>query len=111
FALDVDRGNLGVGADLGAGGAGGGGDRLGDRAHAAHHVPPGAFDPVQFAERVVEEVVGGAGGVGAGPDADHAGRGDRALDRVVLEVLVEHVGDRHREHADQLVDGAGREAG
>ena len=47
----------------------------------------------------------------AGPDADDAGRGDRALERVVLEVVVEQVGDRHREHADHLVDLGPREAG
>ena len=41
-----------------------------------------------------------------GPDADHAGRGDRALEPVELEVVVEQVADRHREDADQLVDVA-----
>ena len=59
----------------------------------------------------MEEVVGGAGGVGAGPDADHAGRGDRPLQVVVLEEGVEHVADRHREDADQLLDVALGHAG
>ena len=87
------------------------GDRLGDRAHPADHVAPGARDPVELPERVVEQVVGGARGVRAGPDADHAGRGDRALERVVLEPVVEQVGDRHREDADQVVDVAAAEPG
>ena len=51
------------------------------------------------------------GRVRAGPDADDAGRGDRALEGVVLEVVVEEVGDRHREHPDHLVDLGPREAG
>ena len=46
------------------------------------------------------------GVVGAGPDPDHAGRGDRALQVVVLEQAVEPVADRHREDADELLDVA-----
>ena len=48
---------------------------------------------------------------GPGPDADHAARRGRALEAVELEVVVEQVADRHREHADELVDLALREAG
>ena len=82
-----------------------------DRAHAADHLAPGALDPAALAERVVEQVVGGAGRPRAGPDADHAARGGRALEPVELEAVVEQVADRHREHADQLVDVALGEAG
>ena len=68
-------------------------------------------DAVELAERVVQEVVGGAGRARARPDADHAARGDRALDRVVLEPVVEQVADRHREDPDQVVDVAPGEPG
>ena len=77
-----------------------------DRAHAADHLAPGARHAVELAERVVEQVVGGARGARAGPDADDAGRGERALEPVVLEPVVEQVADRHREDADQVVDVA-----
>ena len=73
--------------------------------------PQRADVAVELAERVVEQVVGGARGVGAGPDADHAGRGDRALEVVVLEERVEHVADGHREDPDQLLDVALGHAG
>ena len=108
---DVDRGDLGVGADLGAGRLGRAGDRLADRAHAADHLAPSARDAVDLAERVVEQVVRGARRARPGPDADHAGRGDRALEPIVLEPVVEQVGDRHREDADQVVDVAAAEPG
>ena len=75
------------------------------------HLAPAARDPVDLAERVVEQVVGGARRARAGPDADHAGRGDRALEPLVLEPVVEQVGDRHREDADQVVDVATAEPG
>ncbi len=107
----VDRGDLGVGLDRRAGCAGARGDRLGDSAHAADHLAPGSDVPVELAERVVEKVVSGARGVGAGPDADDAGRGDRALEVVVLEERVEHVADGHREDPDQLLDVALGHAG
>ena len=101
----------GAGADLGARRLGRARDRLADRAHAADHLAPSARDSVDLAERVVEQVVGGARRARPGPDADHAGRGDRALEPVVLEPVVEQVGDRHREDADQVVDVAAAEAG
>ena len=82
-----------------------------DRAHAAAHVPPRAADAVELAELVVEQVVGGAGRARAGPHADHAGRRVRALQRVVLEPVVEQVADRHRHHAVELVQPAAREPG
>ena len=40
------------------------GERLADRAHAADHLAPAAGDPVDLAERVVEQVVRGARGAG-----------------------------------------------
>ncbi len=77
----------------------------------ADHLTPAARDPVDLAERVVEQVVGGARRSRPGPDPDHAGRGDRALEPVVLEPVVEQVGDGHREDADQVVDVAAAEPG
>ena len=108
---DVDRGDLGTGEDFRPRALGRAGDRLADRAHAADHLAPGALDPAALAERVVEQVVGGAGRPRAGPDADDAAGGGRALEPVELEVVVEQVADRHREHADELVDVALLKAG
>ena len=75
------------------------------------HVAPRALHAVQLAERVVQQVVGGARRARAGPNADHAGRADGALERVGLEPVVEQVADRHRHHAEQLVHVAAREPG
>ena len=97
-----------AGADRRAGGARAGGDRLGDRAHAAAHVAPGAA-----ARRRARRARGAAGcrrcpGVrGPGPHADHAGRGVGALERVVLELVVEQVADRHRHDAGRVAAGRG----
>ena len=86
-------------------------DRLGDRAHAAAHVAPGALDAVDLTERVVQEVVGGARGVRAGPDADDAARGVGALQLVGLEVVVEQVADGHRHQPEDLGDVAAAHPG
>jgi hypothetical protein len=98
-ALDVDARDLGVGAHDRPRRPRRGGQRLGDRAHPAHHLPPGAGDAVDLADRVVQQVVRGARRAGAGPHADDAGRGQRALQRVGLEEVVEQVGDRGGHHA------------
>jgi hypothetical protein len=74
-------------------------------------VAPRAADAVELAELVVEQVVGGAGRARPGPHADHAGRGVGALDRVVLEPVVEQVADRHRQQPEQLVCVAAPQAG
>ena len=100
--VDVDRGDRRAGADRRPGGARAGGDRLGDRAHAAAHVAPGALHAVDLAERVVQQVVGGARRVGPGPDADDAARGVGALELVGLEVVVEQVADRHRHEPEDV---------
>ncbi len=100
---DVDRDDLGVGAHRRAGGLCRARDGLADRPHPADHLAPDTRHAVELAERVVQQVVGGAGRSRAGPDADHAARGDRALHRVVLEPVVEQVADRHGEDPDQVV--------
>ena len=107
----VDGGDRGAGADDRADGAGAGGDRLGDRAHPAAHVAPHAAHAVELAQLVVEEVVGGPRAARAGPHADHPGGRVGALQRVVLEPLVEQVAHRHRQHAVELVEVAAAEAG
>ena len=101
-ALDVDRGHRRTGADRRPGSARAGGDRLGDRAHAAAHVAPGALHAVDLAERVVQQVVGGPRRVGTGPDADDAAGGVGALELVGLEVVVEQVADRHRHEPEDV---------
>ena len=105
-ALHVDRGDFGVGEDRGSAGFGRPGDRHRDRSHSSDYLTPDAAHAVHLAEGVVEQVVSGAGRPRTGPDPDHAGRGDRALEPVVLEPVVEQVADRHREDPDQVVDVA-----
>ncbi len=108
-AGDVDRRHRRVRAHHGTEGPCAGRDRLRDRAHAAAHVAPRTPYAVQFAEFVVQQVVGRAGRARAGPHADHAGRRVRALERVVLEPVVEQVADRHRHHAIEVLQPAARE--
>ena len=62
--------------------------------------PHAPLDAVELAELVVQQVVRGARRARAGPHADHAGRGVGALERVVLEPVVEQVADRHRHDAE-----------
>ena len=54
-------------------------DRRRDRAHAALDVPPQPRHAVDLAQRVVQQVVRGAGRARPGPHADDAGRRGRAL--------------------------------
>ena len=72
------------------------------------HVSPRALHAVQLSQGVVQQVVGGARRARSGPDADHAGRADRALQLVGLEPVVEQVAHRHRHHAEQLEHVAAR---
>ena len=105
--FEHDLADPGVGADLGAGLAGGPADGVGDRAHAALLEAPVAQVAVaHVADGVVRHHVGGAGLVGAGPGPDHAVDRERALDLRRLEPVVEQVGDRHRHQPGHVGDRA-----
>ena len=107
----VDRGHGRAGADDRAVRARAAGQRVRDRSHPAAHVAPRAADAVELPQLVVQQVVGRARRARAGPHADDAGGRVRALERVVLEPVVEQVADRHRHHAVELVQAAAREPG
>ena len=83
--------DLRLGADLHPGFAAGFGHGLGDRAHAADRVAPGARNAVHFAEDVVQQDVGRARGVGAAEIADDGVKAQHRLDRVALEPVVQPV--------------------
>ena len=70
------------------------GHRLGDRAHAADRMAPGARDPGRLAEHMVEQDVGGARRVGASKIADDAVEAEQGLGEIALEIAVEDVGRR-----------------
>ena len=91
--LDLDLGDFAVGGDLDPVLAIEGGDRLRDAAHPAAHEAPGALVAVDAADQVVVLDIRGAGRHGTGVDADHAAGGERRLDLLGLEVLVEKLGD------------------
>jgi hypothetical protein len=106
-AGDVDRRHRRTRPDGRAVRLGGAREREADR---AAHMAPRAARPVERAELVVEQVVRGARRARPGPYADDAGRRDAALERVVLEPLVEQVADRHRHQPVQLVHPRARQA-
>ena len=83
----------------------GGGHRLGDGAHAADGVAPGALLAVHLAEHVVQQHIGGARRVGAGVVADDAVEAEGGLDRVALEPAVQPVAGRLREQRQQVALG------
>ena len=62
------------------------GHRLGDRAHAADRMAPGALDPRRLAEDVVEQDIGGARRIGAGIMADDRVEAEQRLDQIVAEI-------------------------
>ena len=99
--LDDDPRNRGLGADLGAEGLRGAGDRVGHAAGAALRDAPGTERAVDLAHVVVEQDVGRAGRVDALVRADDPGRRHRGLERVGLEPLVEEVLRGHRHQLDE----------
>ncbi len=81
-----------AGADHRAAAAGGGGDRFGNRAHAAADESPEAALAGDAAHRVVEQDVGRPGGTRPAVGTDDAVGGERHLQLLGLEPFVEHVG-------------------
>ncbi len=80
-----------------------GGERLGDRSHAAARKAPGADRAIHIAHRVMQEDIGRAGRHRPERGADDRGDGLIGLDDRMLEILVEKVADRHRPEADHVV--------
>src|SRR5690606_41757819 len=78
------------------------GHDLGNRAHAADRMAPGALLAVDIAEHVLEEHVGRARRVGAGVVADHRIEAERGLDRLALEPLAEKAGRRLGEQVEHV---------
>ena len=78
------------------------GHRLGDRAHAADRMAPGAGHARRLAEQMVEEDVGRARIVGAGIIADDGVEAEQGLDDVGVEIAVEDVGGGLGEEIEQV---------
>ena len=96
-----------LGADLGAGLARRGGDRIRDRAGAAARQPPRPERAVDLAHVVVEQHVRRARRAHAEKRPDDARRRHRRLQHVGLEPLIEEVDRAHRHQLD-LVDAVVR---
>ena len=78
------------------------GHRLGDRAHAADGVAPGALDAGRLAEDVMEQDIGRARRIRAGIMADDGVEAEQGLDQLVAEIALEDVGGRFGEEIDQV---------
>ena len=88
-ALDDHLADAGLERDLHAMTSRGPRHRLGDRAHAADGVAPGALLAVHLAEHVVQQHIGRAWRVRAGIVADHGVEAEGGLDRLALEPAVQ----------------------
>src|SRR6185295_17051544 len=78
------------------------GNCLADGAHTTQGMSPGSALAVHFAERVVQEHVGGAWRVGTREMADLRVESERGLDRVALEPVVEQVARAARDELPQV---------
>ena len=99
--LDEDLGDLGVGLDLGAIFGGGFRHGLGNGAHAANGVAPGALLAVHLAEGVVQQDIGRAGIVGARVVPDDRIEAEQGFDRLALEPVGQEVCRRSREEVEE----------
>ena len=79
------------------------GHRLGDRAHPADRMAPGAGNSGGLAEQVVEQDVGAARRVGRCEIADDPVEPEQSLGEVALKIAVE---DLARAPSDEVVDDA-----
>ncbi len=101
--LDQHFAHAGPGAQFRAGRARGAGHRLGDRAHAADGVAPGALDPVHLAEHMMQQHVGRTGCIRTGVVADHAVETEQRLHRLALEPAVQVLAGRDGEQIQQFL--------
>ena len=106
IAPDVDAGDLGIGADLGARLARGVGHQRRHRAHAAPHEPPPDPAAGSSGRGFVQQPVRGPGGAGARQRVADRLPAQRRLQHLVLEVLVEVLAGRRREQERHLVEFA-----
>ena len=97
-----DFGHPASGADLDAQGLHRLRHGLGDGAHAADRVAPGALFSIDLAEHVVQQHIGRPGRVGTGVVAHHAVETIGGLDRIGLEPAVQDVARRLGEQVQQL---------
>ena len=75
---------------------------LGDGAHAADGVAPGALDATRLAEDMVEEDIGAARRVGAGEMADNGIKAQHRLDRIAFEPAIEIFARRTGEQGEEI---------
>jgi hypothetical protein len=94
--------DLGLEQDFDPGRLTGLGHGLGDRAHAADGVAPGALLAVHLAEGVVQQHIGRARRVRAGEVADHGVEAEAGLDRVALEPAVQEIAGALGEQVQQV---------
>ena len=78
------------------------GHRLGDRAHPADRMAPGARHPRRLAEDMVEQDIGRARRIGARIMADDRVEAEQGLDQVVREIALEDVGGGFGEEIDKV---------
>ena len=78
--------------------------RLRDRAHAADGVTPHAVIAVHFAERVMQQHIGGARRVGARQVAHDRVEAEHRLDRIGFEPLIERVAGRFAEQIERRLE-------
>ena len=99
-----------AGDDLAARGTQACRQRLGHAAHAAARIAPGADIAIHIAHRVMEENIGRAGRHRPQRRADDRADGLIGLDRRVLEILVQIIGDRHGPEPDHVIHRQLRQA-
>ena len=78
------------------------GHSLGNGAHAANGVAPGAGLAIDLAEDVMQQHIGGARGIGTGVAADNAVEAERRFQRRTFKPVVEHVAGAFGEQGHQV---------
>ena len=73
------------------------GDGIGDRPHTAPGQPPGPYAAINISHDVMQQDVGGTGGVYAQRGADNPRCSHCRLDQIVLEVVLEKIRGTHGE--------------
>ena len=89
-------------ADLDAARRAGARHRLGDRAHAADRVAPDALLAAGLAETVVQQDIGGSGGIGTGVGPDNAVEAEDRLERLGFEPCIEQVAHGAGEYFEKI---------
>ncbi len=103
--LRQDLGHRLADADFHAKPPAGGGHGLGDGAHAADGVAPGALVSVHLAEHMVQQHIGRARRIGRRIVADDAVEPEGGLDRRALEPAVQPIAGRLRKERQKVAPG------